>query len=368
MDLIKLLQQAHDGCNTASVEEARIALALVEKLNQRLALLADAKQTDTKPSATLMIEAKEGDWVLACVRSKTAETGVVTSEELTVEIRKRDGNRLRVAIEGNEESTKWIERSDVKCVLDKEKLLAEKAAKHKAAAEKEAAEKAAAEKAAAEKAAAEQAELERLHAARQKLQKEKSVVDEAALRERVREIEDKAKKQDTSMARVREQFGDKAADAFKISLQLTLGTPGVTAPYTFSGWLEKVSSSGTHWDKRWFVLTAGSYVLEYYKSAEAHAAGSEPLASLDLRDCCLQPNGDEGALKGLILHTSARKLKLRAAKQEDFTYWIDALKRFATGADSPPGSERSTSRSASRLGGFGTPRSHSNMVVLATGE
>ena len=51
--------------------------------------------------------------------------------------------------------------------------------------------------------AAEQAELEHIHAARQRLHKEKSSLDEAALKERVRGMEDKVKKQDTSMARVR---------------------------------------------------------------------------------------------------------------------------------------------------------------------
>ena len=93
------------------------------------------------------------------------------------------------------------------------------------------------------------------------------------------------------------------------------------------------------------MLLAGSYLLEYYKSDEAHASGSEPLASLDLRECSLQRNGEEGALKSLVLHTSARKLKLRAVKQQEFTYWIDALQRFTTGAvPSPTNSERSTPR------------------------
>eukprot|EP00966_Prymnesium_polylepis_P042691 992099-Prymnesium_polylepis.1 len=116
-------------------------------------------------------------------------------------------------------------------------------------------------------------------------QKSRSVIDEAALKDRVREIY--KDKQDTSMARVREKFGDSSAGLFELSLKTALGTPGVTAPFTYTGWMEKVSSSGTHWDKRWFVLLAGSYMLQYFKSDAAHREGAEPLGALDVRESYL---------------------------------------------------------------------------------
>ena len=64
---------------------------------------------------------KEGDWVTATV--KKCVDGVMTTSDVTVEIVKRDGNRLRVKVDGEEE-TKWIESSAVIEKLDKEAMLA----------------------------------------------------------------------------------------------------------------------------------------------------------------------------------------------------------------------------------------------------
>lgn len=94
-----------------------------------------------------------------------------------------------------------------------------------------------------------------------------------------------------------------------------------------------MSSSGTHWDKRWFVLLAGSYMLHYYKSDAAHREGAEPLGALDVRESYLSIKEEKGSIKHCTLYTSARKLKLRAFKKEDYAYWRDALQRFAGDAD-----------------------------------
>lgn len=125
-----------------------------------------------------------------------------------------------------------------------------------------------------------------------------------------------------------------------------------TAERTTEGWLEKKSGGHEgkskmrllqHWEKRWFVLPAGSTELSYYKD-EAHLQAGKPAGAVELTGATafLKSHGrargislasrkskGEEVYRFTILGTDKdgqRELKLKASCVEDYEEWEEALK------------------------------------------
>ena len=125
-----------------------------------------------------------------------------------------------------------------------------------------------------------------------------------------------------------------------------------TAERTTEGGLEKKSGGHEgkskmrllqHWEKRWFVLPAGSTELSYYKD-EAHLQAGKPAGAVELTGATafLKSHGrargislasrkskGEEVYRFTILGTDKdgqRELKLKASCVEDYEEWEEALK------------------------------------------
>uniref|UniRef100_A0A7S3EYH3 PH domain-containing protein n=1 Tax=Haptolina ericina TaxID=156174 RepID=A0A7S3EYH3_9EUKA len=100
------------------------------------------------------------------------------------------------------------------------------------------------------------------------------------------------------------------------------------------------------WDRRYFVLRAGTTFLRYYKVKEDFSNGREPAGSLDTSGGVVKVEREPGIF-AIHIVTPLRTLSLRAESAAILEHWIMALscgdrakqvERISYGGDSPRGS------------------------------
>jgi len=103
----------------------------------------------------------------------------------------------------------------------------------------------------------------------------------------------------------------------------------------FRGYLEKKAGGKAFdkkkrlyesWTKRWFVLPPGKTLLSYYKTEQIHMEGGKPLGNIELSGATVYRSSvSKSDRVRFTVRTSARELRLRAANEDSYGSWMEAL-------------------------------------------